>query len=273
MSSLASYREFVRTRLAIQTPRQRWLLDRDLEAASGEAPSPDTPPAPPLGAQPSDNLMVTNSMIDSAIQSACNTVLREARVANAASWTDIPLEAAPSTFLGPLLLNLQDIPGFTDRGIITLRRSWWFDGTSYSPIIPAQIAQMDTQGVDYLNVAPGTPTQLATEGDLVYLMPANASAGTLRMTIGSGVLAPLTENTAFEGIPAAYDDAILYISIVELSAMLTSNQEMVQRAQAFMPMAKEGILSLTAWFDSGSNDEFIPGASMHTNVIRYSRRN
>ena len=269
----AGYREWMRIRLGIMTPRGRWLLDQDLEAESGESPDPNAPPPPPLGAQPSWDLTVTNQSLNSCIESACDTILVECMVKNAAVWTDLPVSASASTSLGPLLLNMQEFPGFTDRGVINLRRSWWFDGQSYSLITPFQVGQWDTQRNDYLNVAPGTPTWIATEGDLVYLLPAPASAGTLRMTIGSGVLAPLVDNAGYDGLPAAYDNEINYVALVELASILTSNQEMVQRAQAFAPRAGKAITQLTNFFDNANNPEFIGGATFSTPVIRFSRRN
>jgi hypothetical protein len=93
------------------------------------------------------------------------------------------------------------------------------------------------------------------------------------MTIGSGVLAPLVDNAGYDGLPAAYDNEINYVALVELASILTSNQEMVQRAQAFAPRAGKAIIQLTGWFDSGSNPEFIGGATTQTSVVRYTRRN
>lgn len=265
MANRADYREWLRTRLGITTPRQQWQLQDDL----GLVPAP---PQPDPGVQPSWDLTVTNSMLNQCIESAAKTAIRECRVANAINFTDLPVSAMASTDTGPYTFLLSSIPVFGGGDPVRLRRSYWFDGTTYQQVMPANLSQLDVQNVDYLNNGPGTPTQIAIEGNLVYLMPGPQTDGILRLTVGSGALAPLTDTEGYDGVADSYADALNYIALVELAAMLTSNKEMAQRAAAFAPMAAKSIQDLTAWFDNLSLDEFIPSSTFQTSVIRYSRR-
>ncbi len=261
------YRDFLRLRLGIKTPRERWT-----EAVSFGWDHEDLPP--PYGAQPTWAMEPSNYLLDSAIATACGTVIRECRVQNALRFTDVNIPA--QTAFGPFILRLDALPGFSPGGVVTLRRSMWTTdvtaGTWY-PVYPVNLSQQDTYQSNYMNDGPGTPFQIAIEGNLVYVLPGPDTDGTLRLTVGSGVLAPLTDEEGYDGIPEAYDDAINYIALVELAAMMPGDNEMARRAQSFAPFAVQGISQLTGFFDNMALDEFAGVATWTTSVTRTSKRN
>jgi len=264
MQTRAEYRDWLRRELGIVPPRDQWLMWQDL----GQTPDG---PMPPAGAQPTDNLQILNSTLNQCIQSACNRVTIECRVPDALRWTDIPVPGQTAT--GPYTFRLSTLPGFAERSAVRLRRSYWQPPNGqFQPVTPTDLSQLDTQGVDYLNNGPGAPTQIAIEGDLVYLLPGPDQDGTLRLTVGSGALAPQTDLEGFDGVPSSYDEQVLYIALTEVAMIPTVDAEMRARAQSFAPLAERGLLNLTNWFDNASNDEYIANASFRTSVIRYPRR-
>lgn len=266
MSNRASYREDYRTKLGILTPRQEWLLNQSL----GMTPE-ELGPIPPYGAQPSWDLTVTNAMIDSYIVWTCAWAVRECRVPNAFQFTDIDIPAFTPT--GPMTLQFSSLEGIQGGSPVRIRRSYWFDGQSYSQVQPVLLSQLDVQMWDYLNEGPGIPTQIALEGDLLYLIPGPQMAGTLRLTIGSGALAPLNDTDGYDGIPTAYDDALNIIGAWGLASSMSANTEMQRRAQMLAPLVAESRQQLMAWWDNTSLDEFLAGANYRTpGVIRYTRR-
>lgn len=261
----AGYREWIRIRCGIKTPRERWFeagahgWDRD-------------PVCPPYGAQPLDQLEPSNYVIDSAITSACNTVVRKCRVQDALHFTDVPVPA--QTGNGPATIRFDALPGFPDGGAVRIRRSYWTeDDVTYNRVIPVFLAQQDIDGGNWMNDGPGTPYRMAVEGSLIYLLPGPANDGTLRMTVGSGCLAPVLDDEGYDGIPAAYDDAINYVALTELAAMMPGDSEMQKRLSVFAPFAAEGLLELETFYDNAALEGTDPHANWSTSVSRQSRRN
>lgn len=264
MTNRADYRDWLRREMGIVPPRDQWLLFQEM------GQTPDWP-MPPAGAQPTDNLQILNSTLNQCIQSACNRVTIEARVPDALHFSDIEVPA--QTVTGPFTFQLSTLPGFPERSAVRLRRSYWRpSGGQFSPVYPANLSQLDMQQVDFLNNGPGSPTQIAIEGDLIYLLPGPEQAGTLRLTVGSGALAPQTDMEGFDGPPSSYDEQLLYVALVEVANIPTIDAEMRARAQAFTPLAERGIFNLTAWFDNLSLDNFIGNADFRSSVTRFPRR-
>lgn len=263
----AYYREFIRLRCLIKTPREAWM-----EAVAMGWEHEDE--CPPYGAQPSWQVVPSNYLLNSVIDSACQTVLRKCRVMNALRFTDLTIPA--TTNLGPQIFRLDGIPG-NDGGVIRIRRAYWNDGadanSTWNPLLPVYLAQQDVQLGNYMNDGPGTPYQIAIEGELVYLIPGTGNGGTLRLTIGNGVLAPETDEEGYDGIPEAYDDAINYVALSELAAVLAGDAEMQKRLAVFAPFAADGLREIDAWFDNAALDTLQPSANFSTSISRYVRAN
>jgi hypothetical protein len=271
-STCADYREWLRIRIGVKTPREEALQNRSLWTADGPiAPDPLVPDAlPPVGANPISQMDPSNYKLDSAIRSAAYKVTRQCRVKNAWTWTDINVPMQTAT--GPAVIHLDTLSGFPSNAVVSVQRAYWFDGQTYTPIRPALLQQLDLQINNYLNNGPGTPYQYAIEGNLLYLLPGPQADGVLRLTIGSGVLAPLTDLEGY-GIPTAYDDAVNYNALLELAEIMPNDTEMTRRAQGFTDNAAQGLLDLMAYFDNVMLDEFQGSANFRTQVIRVNRRN
>lgn len=259
----AAYREWIRLRLLVPTPRQRWL----------EYHEPDEP-CPALGAQPDDSPFPSNSLLDSVITSACNTVTRRCRMLDAIHYTEI---AIPSqTAGGPYMLRLDALPGFSDGQAVNIRRAYWITtgDTDYQRLEPIFLGQQDTDQSNWMNDGPATPQQIAVEGMSIYLLPGSDTGGTLRLTVGAGLLAPMSDDEGYDGIPEAYDDAVNYLALVELSMIPSGDKEMQARAAAFSPFAQAGLAEIDAWSDNLALDGRDPHMSWTSpGVIRYSRTN
>lgn len=268
MSTRADYREWLRLRLGVKTPLEAWTQAVDLDWDH-------TPLPPQAGAQPDNQIEPSNYKLNSAIVSAANRVTRECRFSDALNFTDINVPS--QTAVGPYTLRLDTLPGFPENGVVRVRRSYWYTGTvadgNPTPVYPALLGQLDAQIDNYLTNGPATPYQIAIEGMLLYLLPGPESAGILRLTVGSGALAPLTDSEGYDGIPEAYTDCVNYIALLELASIMPNDTEMTRRAKDFQDDAAQSMLSLMAWTDNEALDEFQPGSNYRSNITRYSRRN
>lgn len=266
MQSRAEYRDWLRRQLGIVPPRDEWLLLQEM----GQTPDY---PMPPAGAQPTDNLQVLNSTLNQVITNAANRVTVEARFPDAITFTDIPISAQTAT--GPLTLRLSGLPGFADRAVVRIRRSYWQDSGStqsnWQQVTPVLLSQLDVQNDDYMNQGPGQPFRVALEGDLLYIIPGPQSDGTFRLTVGTGALAPMNDLEGFDGLPSSYDEQILYQALSEMAIIPTVDPEMRERAAAFLPLAERGLINITSWVCNGGLDEWLGTASWSTSVIRYPR--
>lgn len=262
----ADYREWLRLRLQVRTPLQEWLLARDLGQFHEPLP-------PPPGAQPSIQQDPTNYVLDNAIARAQDTVNRECYVMDAHSFTDIQVPAMDPTAVGPQTINFLQLPGFTDREPVRIRRAYWFDGLNYNRLLPVNLMQMDQELSMYMSQGPAIPYQYATEGQLLYLIPGTQQAGVLRTSIGGGFMAPLTDQEGFEGIPESYDDCVLYVALLEVAQLMASDNEMAMRAKNFEDEKVRSLIALTNWFDNLSNEEFLPGAYTRPQIPRRYQRN
>jgi len=262
----ADYREWVRMRLQVKSPLAQWLLARDLGWEHSEIP-------PPPGAQPETQQDPTNYVINNAIARAQDTIVRECYIIDAHNYTDIPVPAMAPTAVGPQVLNFLDFPGFMDREPTKIRRAYWFDGLTYNRLLPVNMMQMDQVLSQYMNNGPGVPYQFGTEGGNMFLLPGTESAGTLRLSVGGGFSAPLTDDEGYEGIPESYDDCVNYIALLEIAQLMASDTEMQARAKNFEDEKVRSMIALQNWFDNASNEEFLPGAYVVPSIPRRYQRN
>jgi len=268
-STLAGYIEYIRLRLGIQTPRERWELYQDTGepyvwyAANGE----EMTSAPPAGMQPTWQPDPSNYKIKSAIRNACSTVNRQINLTDAGSIRQVPI--AGQTATGPYILDLAAVPGFTDRSINSIRRAWWFDGTeTHQRLIPTILSSLDRIESQYIGEAASSARRFAIEGYKLYILPAPSSDGYLEFMAGCGILAPDDDTDGFDQIPTDYDPSVLYIALIELAKMLPNDVEMRSRAEAFAPDATAALERLAAWFNGGSNDEVAPDLIFDARMMR-----
>lgn len=225
---------------------------------------------PPAGTAPPWQPEPSNFKLNLATTLAADYVTRVCPVPGDSASTTLNIAGTSNT--GPYVFNISGMSGFGPREVATFMRIYWFDGQTYQPIRPVNLRQLDINFDNYLNDGPGTPFRIAIEGQFAYLMPAPANDGTLFANVG-GILAPYTDDEGFAGIPSQWDDAILYIALLQLAQIMPNDTEMTRRANTFQDEAKKSEDQLYEWFDNRALLEFQGSANYQTSVPRYSRRN
>jgi hypothetical protein len=259
-------REWLRVRLGVRTPLEQWnTLYGQVDPLA--IPPVDVPVPPSPGEQPTNQPDPSNYKLNNAITNAALTVNRELNLTDAGTFRSLAVDA--QTADGPLAIDLSSVPGINERALISIRRAWWDDGSAVNRLSPVILGSLDRNSVPYLENAVGTPFQFAIEGYTLYLLPSPSAAGTLKYMAGASVLAPTDDDDQFDQIPAAYDPSVLYLALVELAKMMPNDVEMRSRAEGFTPDAQEGLRTLSAWFNGGSNEEVEPTLIFDA---RYMRR-
>lgn len=261
--------EFLRVRLGIQTPLERWHLYTDSGmpfvwyGPNGEESTTE----PPSGLQPAWQPDPSNYKIKSAISNACSTVNRQINLTDAGSIRVIPI--AGQTDPGPMIIDLAAVPGFKDRSLNSIRRAWWYDGVATNTRLrPVILSSLDRSEFEYIGEFASSTTQFAIEGYSMYLIPAPSSDGYLKFMAGCGILQPEDDQDGFDQIPTDYDASVLYVALVELAKMLPNDVEMRSRAEAFTPDAAAALERLAAWFNGGSSEEVMPSLIFDARMMR-----
>lgn len=235
-NTMRGYYEWLRIRLGIPTP-----LDQKFPGAMpGDEPSWYSEPS--------------NYKLRSAITSACQLVNRHVHLADGGSIRSLPISVQTNT--GPFVIDLSSVPGLPPRGLNSIRRAWWNDGTTAVRLQPTTLTRLDyTENGSYINDTTGTPRRFAIEGYSLYLDQSPASAGSFQFMAGCGVLAPQDEDDGYDQIPSDYDPCVNFVALVELGKMNPNDTEMAARAQMFGPDAAAGLERLASWFNGGINEE------------------
>lgn len=279
----AEMREWMRIRYGVQTPREKWEVNRDLFlqetlGSDEDAYIREFGLCPMAGLQPSWQENPSNYALNSFIDAACDRCNRDANVSDALNFFDLNVPASPQDIMGPLQLDLGSLPGFPDGAINRVKRAFWSpgpdgNGEPFQRLTPANLTRLDALGDDYMNMGPGSPYRFAIEGYTFFLMTANDADGVLRFRLSSKMLAPQDDNEGFDSIPDSYDSAILYVALVEGARSLPNDTEMIQRAQGYQAYADAALASVAKWYDSDPNAEFQPQISFDARNIRRYRRN
>lgn len=233
--SLRDYYEWLRIRLGVLTP-----LTQGIEGArAGDEPE----------WQPDPN----NYKLRNTIRTACRIANQHIHLAGTGNFRDLPVDA--QTADAPLSVYLGGITGWSDRKLNSVRRAWWWDGTTAQRLDPVVVGNLDARQDAYISESPAVPRRFWIEGYNLFLSPPPASAGWLRYMASAGILMPDAEEEGFDGIPSDYDPCLLYVALVELGKMMPADAEMTARAQAFTSDAAAGLERLGAWFHGGANEE------------------
>ena len=268
-SNLAGYREFLRLRLGIQTPLERWRLyaDTGTPYVWYDKTGAERTDAPPSGMQPTWQPDPSNYKLDSAVSNGASTANRQIGLADAGSIRQVAVPA--QTADGPYIIDLAAVPGFTDRSINSIRRAWWFDGAeTHQRLIPTILSSLDRIDSQYIGESPSSARRFAIEGYKLYILPAPSADGYFEFMAGCGILAPQDDTDGFDQIPTDYDPSVLYIALIELAKMLPNDVEMRSRAEAFTPDATAALEKLSAWFNGGSSDEIEPSLIFDARMMR-----
>lgn len=245
-------RDWLRQRLGVTTPIERWL-------EWGGASNPAQGPCPVPGTQPEWSPSPSNTILNSAISTACDVVNRNANLSgNRIRYHQVDSTAA----YGPQAINLGSMEGYPERSITSIRSAWWLtsqnDPSTGFRLLPRTIGDLDRRGASYIADAPGTPFEFWVDGYTFFLHFGSAAAGTLAYVAGDGLLAPLVDTDVFDPIPASYDTCILNIALVELGKMLPNDVEMLNRAKAFASDAATGLNDVMSWYNGMNNEEANP---------------
>lgn len=242
-NSLKEYREWCRQRLDILTP-----LDAGVPISLPDGTTRDPQPGdqPPWQPEPS------NEKLNSFILTSCDIVNQQANVTVDVSIRSLTVPG--QTANGPLGVDLAAVPGYPQRSIIGVRRAWWNDGTNANPLGATFLSTLDRENNQYANNPPNVPLQFAIEGNTLFLIPAPAQSGTLQFMCSTGLMKPSSDVDTFQGIPEAYDSALLYIAIVEYGKS-SRDTEMKQKAQAFTSDASAGLERVSSLLNGGNSPE------------------
>lgn len=246
-------REWIWTNCGIVTPYQRGL--------------PDSPPGTASTIQP----FPTKDACNQGIQTAVSKANEYIGVSDSINIRTHDIEA--QTANGPYIIDLAQMPGFPERAINSIRRAWWDDGSG-DPVrlYPVMLTSLDRVSDNYLAYSPGVPYRFAIEGYRFYLMPANASSGTLQFMAGAGIGGPIDDLDSFDQVPADYDICLLYMALVQICKMYPNDVEMSRRVEMFTPDATAGLERLSAWFNGGNSDEVSPSLIYDARWMRRNRR-
>jgi len=203
--------------------------------------------------EPEDQPTPNNYILRQTIQTACDLISQRINPVDAGKVLSLDLQA--ETANGPKVIDLSAFDGIRERDMISVRRAWWNLGGTDFQLIPTTLSEQDMRRSQYQNWAPGFPMKFATESYRMFLIPAPGAAGTLKVMLGCGIMAPQTDDETITGIPAAFDVSVLYNALVIYCASAANDVEMQARAKVFAPLATEGIEMISAWYNGQINEE------------------
>ncbi len=212
----------------------------------------------------------SNYQIDMAIASACRVVCQQVNLADSGPPRTVPVPV--QTTNGPMPISLGYVPGLKDRSLISIRRFWWYDGTTSNLLQPFILSDADNRNNPYLNDAPAVPMRYAIEGYNLYLDPAPGTAGYIQFMAGCGVLNPQSDDESYDQIPETYDQNVNLIALQFLAKTDATDVTMKTRAELFAPDAAAGLERLKAWFNGGSNEEVQAVCMFDATALRRFRR-
>lgn len=120
-----------------------------------------------------------------------------------------------------------------------VRRVRWDDGSGNRlRVEPASIEAMDRARREVDNTPPAIPTCFWIEGNLLYISPAPASAGTLYVKVGTGVVDFDDDGDILESFPASVQPGIEYLAVELIALSQPSDPEMQVIAASYHPQAE-----------------------------------
>lgn len=230
--NLAQSRDVVRRRLGQVPP-----IDTTLAGAKpGDAPSWDPSPS--------------NAAINQCISEACSMITTECGVVDNANVIEVPIDA--QTDNGPYLVPLNTLTGQPTDQVVTVKNAWWADTSEGGdrPLVPQSFEGRERVNWRDWSREPGLPAWYAVDNYRVYLMPAPANGGTLKLRVGLGLIAPMDDISEFHGVPADYVPRIIDVAVFLLASINPADTDMGARLPAMKLKRDEAIYSIRQWYNT-----------------------
>jgi hypothetical protein len=211
------------------------------------------------GDQPTNYPYPTNMQINDALLGAVSDINRECQF-HVQQYT-VPVAAFPSGTRGPFQLDLSNLMPNTVGTLVTptghindvLRALWVPTGGVQQLLTPANRNALDRGLVsDYYADTSAVPQMWYVEQYSIYLLPAPSEAGTLILTVGTGIVGLDCEDSVIDQVPIDFQDIFEYQAIVRLAKTRTMDVEAQDRAQMFGQDAALGMIQFKRWREGAS---------------------
>lgn len=234
----AEFRDVIRRKLAIVPP-----VDIDPSALPGQ--------------QPTNAPYPTNQQINDALGDFVSDVNR----ATGFHVTELsfPVNPLSSSTYGPGKYYLGDFTpnaaGSTTlldpKGLVNdVQRALWIPSSSGVPILlyPVERDNLDrSNNTNYYATPPSLPNQWWIEGYVLNITPAPSESGVINLICGTGVFGFACDSSVLDQVPIDYQVIFEDGAIYRLSITQTMDVEAQTRAQAFGPLAQQGIAQFKRW--------------------------
>jgi hypothetical protein len=222
----AQARDFIRREIGITPP---------IDTGTGNA-----------GDAPANRPDPTNAILNQCIWTSIEQVNRRIGFAET---TSIQYPVAAQTTLGPTSIPLQNILSASSNLINDVRRAAWNGGVGDVQVLEAWTSDdMDKSGYQYDNMGPAVPQRFWVRAYTLFLSPAPASAGTLNLYAGMGVLPPISDSDYIQQLPESYQDIVWRGAAVKWLETCTQDSEAQARLQAIAPLFyQQGLDELMTW--------------------------
>lgn len=236
---LAEARDNIRRRLGIVVPIDTTLTN----AQAGDAPSWDPHPS--------------NALLDQIIREACSYITTECGITDTGNV--ISVSVAAQTASVPYLVELSNLPGVPSNQVVTVKAAWWADSTGSGdrPLYPQSFAARERVSWRDWSRAVGLPAWYAVDSYRVYIMPGPEAAGTLKLRVGLGLLAPDDDISHFHGIPEDLVPRVLDVADFLLASVTPADVDMAARLPAFKLRCDDAVDALKRWWN-GQNEGYQP---------------
>lgn len=231
---LAHARDEIRRRLGQVPP-----IDTSLDGAqAGDAPTWEPSPSNPL--------------LDQCIREACSLITTECGVVDNGNIISVSVNAQTDSV--PYMVMLNNLTGVPSDQVVTVKGAWWADisGSGDRPLVPQSFAARERVSWRDWSRAPGLPAWYAVDNYRVYVMPAPSTAGTLKLRVGLGLIAPDDDISQFHGLPADYVPRILDVVTFMLAIVTPADTDMAARLPALKLKRDEAIEAIKRWWNSNN---------------------
>jgi hypothetical protein len=180
----------------------------------------------------------TNALINQKLNDAVEKFNLEGGFAVA---NNVAVPVTAQTVNGPYSFSLWTLgasAGMKQGATYEVRRVRWDDGSgNRTRVDPASWEAIDRARREVDNMPPALPTCFWIEGNLLYISPAPASAGTLYLKVGTGVLDFDSDGDILESFPASVQPGIEFLAVALVALSQPSDPEMQVIAASYMPQA------------------------------------
>ncbi len=209
-----------------------------------------------VGAEPPGQVYPSNPVLNQAIADAIRTINRRCNFHNH-TGVPIPVTGQNAANLGPQFISLQGVnTNCASKNVINfVRRVVWFNGTTYTRLLPVSFWEKDRSRVNFDMDPPSTPREYFIEGYQLALLPAAATDGTLYLYVGQAVSTLLSDGDWIDELPIDYAQTIedlagwLVCTYMPTGATEAGIPGFADRAPALKLMADAGIDEIQKWFN------------------------